>query len=122
MALLEFSIIPLGQGESVGEYVARCVAIVRQSGLQYELHAMGTVVEGDVTELLQLLQKCLDATTADCDRVTCSAKFDIRRNHQDQLRGKVASVDRRLGNNLLDKVVEKQVVGGQAERSGEAAS
>jgi uncharacterized protein (TIGR00106 family) len=98
MALLEFSITPLGQGESVGQYVARCVEIVRQSGLEYELHAMGTVVEGDVSALLELLQRCLDATAADCDRVTCSAKLDIRRGHSGQLRGKVASVERRLSN------------------------
>jgi uncharacterized protein YqgV (UPF0045/DUF77 family) len=38
------SIVPLGQGESVSQYVAECVDIVDRSGLNYELHAMGTIV------------------------------------------------------------------------------
>jgi uncharacterized protein YqgV (UPF0045/DUF77 family) len=45
MFLMEFSITPMGQGESVSSFVARCVAIVDRSGLDYRLHSMGTVVE-----------------------------------------------------------------------------
>ena len=56
MALLEFSITPLGAGESVSQYVARAVDLIDKSGLDYRLHAMGTVVEGDVGPLLDLLQ------------------------------------------------------------------
>jgi len=97
MALLEFSITPLGRGESVGQYVARCVEIVERSGLDHELHAMGTVVEGEPAALLKLLGDCLAAVAADCDRVTCSAKLDIRRGHSGQLHGKVESVRRRRG-------------------------
>lgn len=41
MVLLEMSITPLGKGESVSQYVAECVELVEQSGLDYELHAMG---------------------------------------------------------------------------------
>ncbi len=96
MPLLEFSITPLGAGESVSEYVTRCLVIVEQSGLDFELHAMGTIVEGEVGELLTLLGDCLAAVSADCNRVTCSAKLDIRRGHTGQLRGKVASVRHRL--------------------------
>ncbi|MCJ7561410.1 MAG: thiamine-binding protein, partial [Thermoplasmata archaeon] len=33
--LVEFSIAPLGKGESVGEYVARCLEIVKGSGLPF---------------------------------------------------------------------------------------
>ncbi len=101
MALLEFSITPLGAGESVGEYVARCLTIVQRSGLDFELHAMGTIVEGEVGELLTLLGDCLAAVSADCNRVTCSAKLDIRRGRTGQLRGKVASVRQRLAAPLI---------------------
>src|SRR4051794_17691741 len=41
MVLLEMSITPLGQGESVSAFVAECVDIIDRSGLDYELHAMG---------------------------------------------------------------------------------
>ena len=46
VVLLEFSMSPLGEGESVSRYVARSLEIVEASGLDYRLHAMGTVLEG----------------------------------------------------------------------------
>ncbi len=97
MALLEFSITPLGVGESVSQHVARAVDIVERSGLDYRLHAMGTVVEGDVAALLDLLKKCVEAVAADCDRVSVSARLDYRKGHPGALAAKVASVEKRLG-------------------------
>ena len=58
MVLMEFSISPLGEGSSVSQYVARYIAIVEASGLDYELHAMGTIVEGELDEVLDLLKRC----------------------------------------------------------------
>jgi uncharacterized protein (TIGR00106 family) len=93
---MEFSITPLGKGESVSSYVARAVRIVIDSGLKHELHAMGTIVEGEVDQVLRVLQQCFDELAKDCDRVTCSAKFDWRRGQQERLEAKVASVQARL--------------------------
>jgi hypothetical protein len=46
MVLLDFSMTPLGKGESVSPYVARCLEVVAGTGLDYRLHAMvGTTVE-----------------------------------------------------------------------------
>lgn len=96
MVLLEFSITPLGEGESVSPYVARCVEIVRASGLDYELHAMGTIVEGELPALLDLLRRCFEELEKDCDRVTCVAKFDSRPGAQGRIRSKVHSVEEKL--------------------------
>jgi len=100
MALLEFSITPLGAGESVSRYVARAVDLVDRSGLDYRLHAMGTEVEGDLGQLLDLLQRCIEAVSQDCDRVSVSAKIDYRKNHGGALGAKVASVEHQLGRAL----------------------
>ncbi len=97
MALLEFSITPVGAGESLAEYVAKAVAVVESSGLDYRLHAMGTVVEGDVGQLLDVLHRAIDAVTADCDRVSVSAKIDVRKGHAGALVAKIASVENQLG-------------------------
>lgn len=97
MVILEFSITPLGVGESVSAYVARCVEIVEQSGLEYQLHAMGTLVEGDLDQVLGVMQRCIEAVAADCDRVTCAAKLDLRRGKTGRLQSKVASVEQKLG-------------------------
>ena len=97
MVVLEFSVVPLGVGESVSAYVARAVEIVAASGLDYQLHAMGTLVEGELPEVLDVLRRSMEALMADCHRVTCSAKFDYRQGHRGSLQAKVASVEQKLG-------------------------
>ena len=51
MVLLDFSMAPLGKGESVSPYVARCLEVVASSGLDYRLHAMGTTLEGELDQV-----------------------------------------------------------------------
>lgn len=97
MALLELSVVPLGVGQSVGAQVAECVELIDRSGLPYELHAMGTVVEGELHELLAIVQQCMEQMAKHSDRVTCQAKFDYHKGKTGRLRGKVESVERRLG-------------------------
>jgi len=100
MVLLEFSIFPLGKGESVGPHVARCLDIVDRSGLDYRCHAMGTTLEGEFDEAIECVRQCFQAMAADCDRIECSMKIDYRRGHQGRLESKVAGVEQRLGRSL----------------------
>lgn len=98
--LLEFSMSPLGKGESVGEYVARSLDIVDRTGVSYRLNSMGTVLEGEWDEVMNVVRQCLERMTQDCDRVMCSMKFDWRRGAVGRLSAKVASVEHRLGRRL----------------------
>ena len=100
MVLLDFSMVPMGKGESVSPYVARCLEIVAASGLDYRLHAMGTIVEGDIDDVLGVLKKCLEAMATDCERITCTAKLDYRRGYSGRLNSKVTSVEEKLGRPL----------------------
>ena len=100
MVLLEFSMSPLGVGESVSPYVARSLEIIDRSGLPYELHAMGTIVEGDIDEVLRVMRECMLAMSQSCDRITCTAKLDYRKGHRGRLRSKVKSVEDKLGRSL----------------------
>ena len=54
MALMQITLIPLGRGESVGEYIADTEHYLRQRNISHTLHDMGTIVHGPVEELLQL--------------------------------------------------------------------
>jgi uncharacterized protein (TIGR00106 family) len=97
MVLLEMSITPLGKGESVSPYVAECVRIVDESGLDYELHSMGTIIEGELDQVLDLLRRCTEQVAQHSDRVTCAAKLDFRRGHSGRLKSKIESVEQKLG-------------------------
>jgi len=98
--LLHFSMFPTDRGESVSAYVARLVEIVDGSGLDYKLGAMGTTVEGDIEQVLEVVRKCLVALQADCRRVTAHMSLDWRAGREHGLRAKVASVQDRLGRPL----------------------
>ncbi len=100
MVVLEFSITPLGAGESVGQYVARAVDIIDRSGLNYQLHAMGTNVEGELDQVLGVLRSCIEALAVDCNRVTVSAKLDYRKDHSGLLSAKPQRIERLLGREL----------------------
>ncbi len=97
MVLLEMSIVPLGKGESVSQYVAECIALVDRSGLDYELHAMGTIVEGELGEVLALMRECIEHVAKSSNRVTCTAKLDYRQGVTGSIRSKVESVEKKLG-------------------------
>ena len=98
--LVEFSMSPLDKGPSLSHYVARSLDIVDRSGLPYELHSMGTILEGEFAECLRVIEQCFERMRIDCDRITCSIKVDYRRDARDRLRGKVAAVEARLGRKL----------------------
>jgi uncharacterized protein (TIGR00106 family) len=100
MVLLEMSITPLGVGDSVSRYVTECVDLVDQSGLDYELHAMGTIVEGELEQVLDLMRRCIEQVATHSDRVTCAAKLDFRRGMSGRIKSKVASVEQKLGRNV----------------------
>jgi uncharacterized protein (TIGR00106 family) len=100
MVLLEMSITPLGNGESVSAYVAECVELIDRSGLDYELHAMGTIVEGELDQVLDLMRRCIEQVAKHSDRVTCAAKLDFRRGHSGRLMSKITSVEQKLGRSL----------------------
>lgn len=96
MVLLEMSIVPMGASESVSAEVAECVRLIDQSGLDYELHAMGTIVEGPLDEAVALMQRCIERLAERHPRVSCAAKLDYRPGHRGRIRSKVDSVQSKL--------------------------
>ncbi|HEX9593834.1 MAG TPA: MTH1187 family thiamine-binding protein [bacterium] len=100
MVLLEFSMNPLGKGESVSEYVARSLDIIDASGLPYRLTPMGTILEGEWEQVMAVVRQCYERMRADCPRITCSIKIDAREGKSGRLAGKIASVEQRLGREL----------------------
>jgi len=100
LVLAELTVYPLDKGESVGDYVARCLDVVDSSGLDYRCHAMGTEVEGELDRGFEVARRCFDALAVDCHRIECELRLDYRRDRAGGLEAKVASVERRLGRAL----------------------
>lgn len=96
--LLEFSIIPIGKGESIGDEIAKVIKIVEESGLPYKVNPMGTVVEGDWDKVMGLVKKCHQEVLKNCSRVVTSITIDDRpEKPADRIVEKIRSVEKRLG-------------------------
>jgi len=96
MVLLEFSMSPLGKGESVSKYVSRSLDIIDKSGVPYRLNPMGTVLEGEWEEVFSVVRKCYERMRKDCNRISCSIKVDYRKGHSGRLVSKVVSVEKTI--------------------------
>ena len=77
--LVEFKMFPVGKGESVGEYVAEAIGIVRESGLDYRLHAMGTLIEGEWDDVFAVVRRCFETMKKRCPRIVCTVRLTIAR-------------------------------------------
>lgn len=97
MTILELTIFPLDKGQSLSQYVARCVEIIHASGLAYQCHAMGTLIEGQYDQVMQVARQCFKALEPDCDRIECTMRIDYRKSRQGRLQAKVDSIEARLG-------------------------
>jgi uncharacterized protein (TIGR00106 family) len=97
MTLMAFSMIPLDKGPSFSRYVAGILEIVDQSGLDYRLNPMGTVVEGEWDELVALLTRCFRHLEGDSERISVHVTFDHRKGISKAMEGKIRSVEEKAG-------------------------
>ncbi len=98
--LLELSMFPMDKGTSLSPYVAKSLDIIDQSGLNYKLNPMGTVIEGSWDEVFGVVNQCFDKMKSDCDRVTVHIKVDYRKGSLGRLKSKIQSVESDLGKSL----------------------
>ncbi len=95
--LAEISVFPLDKGGSgLGKYVADAVKAIINSGLDYEVHAFGTLVEGPPEKVWEVIRKCHETVAAQSDRVMMNIKIDDRKGYKGAIKGKVKSVTEKL--------------------------
>ena len=98
--LVEFSITPIGKGESLSADVARVLDLVDKSGLNYKLTPMGTIVEGEWDEVMGLIKECHMLVRGRAPRVSTWIHIDDRPGRTRMLEQKIKSVEKRLGREL----------------------
>jgi len=98
--LAEFSVVPIGKGESVSQYVAECIKLVESSGLEYRLNPMGTVVEGEYDDVMGLVRRCHMRVLELCPRVITTVKIDDRKGRRNMMDSKIRSVEEKLEKKL----------------------
>jgi uncharacterized protein (TIGR00106 family) len=91
--LAELSIFPMDKGDSLAPYVARAVTIIRASGLAYQFGPMSTVIEGQWSEVMEVVGQCQAELARDCDRILVYLRMDCRKGRVNAMQSKVRSVE-----------------------------
>ncbi len=98
MAVAEITVVPSGVGPSVSDYVARAIGVIRaHTDVKYQLTPMGTVVEGDLDSILDVVRDVHNCAFDErvC-RVLTLVKIDERRDKGLTMEGKLRSVQSKL--------------------------
>lgn len=99
MAIAELSIVPVGTGgPSVSDYVALAIKALDEMGIKYELTGMGTIVEGELDEVLLAVRAAHERVllAPGVQRVVTSVRIDDRRDRPATGKQKVESVRSKL--------------------------
>jgi uncharacterized protein (TIGR00106 family) len=95
--IAEFTVIPIGVGTSLSEYVAACERVLSERGLTFELHANGTNVEGEWDEVMEAIKACHETLHhMGVPRLSTLVKIGTRTDKDQNMTDKVRSVQDRL--------------------------
>lgn len=93
--IAEIKITPLGTATtSLSGYVAACINTVKQAqDINYQLTAMGTIIQGPMERVLELAQKMHEVPfTMGAKRVATTINIDDRRDKSATIDSKVKAV------------------------------
>ncbi len=90
--IVDFSIFPIGKEESVSKYASRAVKIIKDSGLTHHIGPMGTAIEGEWDEVMQVIKRCMEDLKKDCPRLYMTMKVDCREGKSGRMEQKVSKV------------------------------
>ncbi|CAG8440924.1 1064_t:CDS:2 [Ambispora gerdemannii] len=89
----DFSVTPIGVGTSTSNYIAETQKVLKESGLNYKLHASGTNIEGRWDDVLSTIRKCVDrlyemgVSRVDINiRINASTRTDKKLTLEDSIR------------------------------------
>ena len=96
--LLNFAMFPTDKGESASTHVSKVLKMIDESGVSYKLNPMGTSIETEtLAEALQIVQQAYDILDVDCQRVYSAITIDIRKGKSDRMKGKIKSIEEKVG-------------------------
>lgn len=102
MAIVQFTVVPLGTGgTSLSAYVAEVHRVLESSGVEHQLTPMGTILEGPLDQLLGVIRKVHELPfTKGAKRVMTLINIDDRRDKQATAQAKLQSVREKLKNTI----------------------
>ncbi len=95
--IADLSVVPMGVGVSVSEYVAECHRVLTDAGLQTRLHAYGTNIEGEWDQVFAAIKRCHEVVHArGVPRISSTLRFGTRTDREQSASDKIRSVEEKL--------------------------
>ena len=95
--IADLCIVPMGVGVSVSSYIAVCERILMDAGLDIQLHAYGTNIEGKWEDAFNAIRRCHEEIhRMGAPRITTTLKFGTRTDRDQHMSDKVESVKAKL--------------------------
>jgi len=101
--LAELEVVPIGTNSaSISGLLAQVAKLIDTSGLDYRVGPMGTVVEGEWDQIMQLARQCHQAMLQSVNRVMTTIRIDDRKDKPGagRITQKVASLESKVGKPL----------------------
>jgi len=96
-AIVDFSVVPLGVGVSLGSYIAACEKILAKAGLKTRLHAYGTNIEGEWDQVMRAVKECHETLHAmGVPRISSTLHLGTRVDREQTLEDRIRSVEAKL--------------------------
>jgi len=95
--IVDISIVPIGVGVSLSRYVAACQRIFEDAGLDIQLHANGTNVQGQWDEVFAALKRCHEVVhEMGAPRISTTIRVGTRTDREQTMQDKIRSVEQKL--------------------------
>jgi uncharacterized protein (TIGR00106 family) len=95
--IADLCVVPLGVGVSVSDYVAACEKVLKEAGLNTQLHAYGTNIEGEWDEVFDAIKRCHEVVhQMGAPRITTTLKFGTRTDKSQTMEDKVKSIEKKI--------------------------
>ena len=99
--LLSMAMFPIdkSENESKSKEVSEIIKVIRESGVDYQLTSMATIIETNtLREALDLIEKCYNKLEEiGCKRVYSTLTFDIKTQNSNRIKSKIKSVEEYIG-------------------------
>ncbi|MFP6780419.1 MAG: MTH1187 family thiamine-binding protein [Gammaproteobacteria bacterium] len=95
--MVDLCVVPLGVGVSVSEYIVECERLIRDAGLNAQLHPYGTVIEGEWDVVMEVVKQCHEKVHAmGAPRISTSMRVGTRVDRRQAMQDKLDSVTDKL--------------------------
>lgn len=92
--IVDLCVVPIGVGVSVSRYVAACQKVLEDAGLDHQMHAYGTNIEGEWDEVFAAVKRCHDVVhEMGAPRVSSSLRVGTRTDREQSMADKIRSVE-----------------------------